>query len=214
MAEEAQPTIGRCPRGHSHYRIQQNRISDCGPSCISIILHTLGHAQKNTPIADIRQMSAKYPGHYRPARNDIRMGPAMANGSPLAALASLAYDAVRGYRDSEHYDGTYSGNLAEVLKNDFGYNNARCDDYGTGRGVKDVLKRGRPVIVLINWVGGGGHFIVGGLGRDWHIVGNSEYCFSDPYYGLVSQPINDAARTEYRARAQSVAHFSGWVVTL
>jgi len=210
----AEPTIGKCDVGHSHYTVQQNKLSDCGPSCISIILKTIGHADAGTPIADIRQMSAKYDGHYRPARDDIAIGPAMAKGSPLAGLASLAYDAVKGYKTAQHYDGTYPGNLAEVLKNDFGLPNAKCVNAGPDRGVKDQLKKGNPLIVQVLWVGGGGHFIVGGLGRNWHLRRASEYCFSDPYYGLVSHKIMDAERLEYYPRSGVVGKFSGWVVTI
>jgi hypothetical protein len=86
---------------------------------------------------------------------------------------------------------------------------------GQGRQVKDLLKSaGRPVIVNVRWSNGGGHFIVGGLARDSHIVGKSEYCFSDPYYGLVSQTIGDKARNEYRPRTGVVGSFTGWVVTI
>lgn len=211
----AEPTIGVCPRRHSHYTVQQDKLSDCGPSCISLLLHEIGHAQKGATIAEIRQMSAQYPGHYRPDRDNIRIGPAMASGSPLAALASLAYEAVGGYDPDEHYDGTFSGNLAQVLKNDFGIAKAKTVDVGQGRQVKDLLKAaGQPVIVHIRWSNGGGHFILGGLARDRHIIGKSEYCFSDPYYGLVSPTIGDKARNEYHPRNGVVGTFTGWVVTI
>ena len=200
----AEPVQERCTRNHTHWTVKQAKHSDCGPSCISIVLHRIGHKQRNTPIADIRQLSQKYEGHYRPSTKDIGKG---ASSAVQARAKALQSDLGKGY------DGMFSGNLAEVLRNDFGLAHCIHNQAATGKDLKAIIKRNvTPTILHVTWSDGSGHFIVAD-GREWHLVGFSHYCFSDHYYGLVSHQLDDDARSEYRPAVGTVGTFSGWYIS-
>ena len=199
----AEPVQERCPRNHVHWAVKQAKHSDCGPSCISIVLHRIGHKQASTSIADIRQLSAKYAGHYRPSTKDIAKG----SSSAVQMMAQVIQSDLGSGRD-----GTMSGNLTEILRNDFGLTHTIHNQAATGKDLKAIIKRNvTPTILHVEWSDGSGHFIVAD-GREWHLVGFSHYCFSDPYYGLVSHKIKDDARSEYRPATGTVGAFSGWYI--
>jgi len=200
----AEPTQARCPRNHLHWVVQQAKEADCGPSCISIVLHRIGHPQADTPIAEIRQMSAKYGGHYRPAIGDITKG--------LSSQARALGDVIQAEVGSGR-NGTMSGNLAEILRKDFGLKNTLHAQAASGADLKAIIKRNvTPTILHLTWSNGAGHFIVAD-GRESHWIGFSHYCFSDPYHGLVSHKIDDAQRSEYRPTQTATGTFSGWHIS-
>jgi hypothetical protein len=198
----AEPVQQRCPRNHLHWVVKQAKVADCGPSCISIVLHRIGHRQADTSIADIRQLSAQYGGHYRPSPKDVTKG----LSPQIGALAAVIRSDLGSGRD-----GTMSGNLTAILKHDFGLTNTIHQQAPSGKALKAIIKANvTPTILHVEW-DKGAHFIVAD-GRESHWIGFSDYCFSDPYYGLVSHKLNDAARSEYRPAPGTVGTFSGWYI--
>jgi len=194
----------RCPKNHVHWTATQAKEADCGPTCISIVLNRIGHPQKDTSIADIRQLSAKYDGNYRPAVKDVVKG----SSPQIAMLAQVIQSDLGSGRD-----GTMSGNLARILVNDFGLANTIHTQAASGAALKAIIKRNvTPTILHVTWSNGAGHFIVAD-GRESHWIGFSDYCFSDPFYGLVSHKLNDGARSEYRPAPNTVGTFSGWHIS-
>ncbi len=215
--------------------IEQERLEDCGPSCVGLVLRLTGHtdAASITP-QDLRSASQRAGGRsYRPAftdANPLFRGGGTSAGGALAgrgmgdAMRAAIQAGAGGTRFVQRLDdsGTYYENIANTLKDVYGYGAASGDQ---ATDIKTLLRGAsfaNPYIVNVEWEGGGAHWVVC-CGFKRHRFSRSVFCFSDPYYGAFSLAIptdrsGGSVQPSYVVpvthRGGNRGHLSGYVVNV
>jgi hypothetical protein len=200
--------------------INQEKISDCAPSCVGLVLRMTKYknADSITP-AMLRAASQKSSGrHYRPAVEDV-----VGNvSSPLAMLGQIIKADTDQWRVKQGLDnpgdGTWSENIAATLRQQYNFAKA-ADQHGAD--LKSILRGAtlaNPYIVHVQWENGGGHWIAC-CGHTGAVFGHGSYLFSDPAYGAgwLEIPRADVGGTKqptYIPAAGARGHLSGWYVSL
>lgn len=141
--------------------VQQTEKDDCGPECIGIVLRLLrGHQG----VHDRHQLH-NYCGYTPPPPprpGQVYTGSTRGQG--------LAMEAVK--------DGCVNAGL----------NSAKYDYTSDMHALLQYASFRNPYILNVQWELGGAHYIVC-CGYRRSSKGEPEYCFSDPYYGVLAMPI-------------------------
>ncbi len=209
--------------------IEQERLADCAPSCVGLVLRMTGYqdADSITP-QDLRSASQRAGGRsYRPAVGDVvqrnRGGGALA-GQGMGDAMRAAIQAGAGARFVQRLDdaGTYSDNIASMLKDGYGFGSANGSVSADIKGLLRGASFANPYIVNVVWEGGGAHWVVC-CGFKRNRFSRSVFCFSDPYYGAFSLAIptdrsGGSVQPSYVVpsthRGGSRGHLSGWVINV
>ena len=159
--------------------INQEKLEDCGPSCIGLVLRMTKYKNADAiPSAWLRAASQASSGlSYSPAAADV--GGVKGAPQPLAAPAQIMNGSVQKDRST----GTYGNNLAATLSEQYGYASAASK---SSAAIKDLLRGAalaKPFIVNVVWENGGGHWVVC-CGHKGAFIGHGSYLFSDPYFGV------------------------------
>ncbi|MGA3402461.1 MAG: hypothetical protein ABSC95_24895 [Acetobacteraceae bacterium] len=193
--------------------IRQEKLEDCGPSCIGLVLRMTKYAGADGILPSaLRSASQASSGfYYRPAPSDVVRGTSTAlNNLALIMSGSIAKD-----RDT----GTYGNNIAATLREQYGFGKAKSQE---STAIKEILRGAtfaNPYIVNVAWEGGGGHWIVA-CGHKGVFIGHGSYLFSDPYYGVgwITIPRETTGggmkQPSYEPAAGARGHFSGWYISL
>jgi hypothetical protein len=162
--------------------ILQERDSDCGPTCVGLVLRLTNHpeALAMTPAA-LRAASQERAGtgYYRPTAKDAVGGRGYRPTPGTHALARIMTNSVR----EKGWEGTYPENLVKMLKYRFRFEHAW---YYTTPELKHWLRHAtfqHPIIVEVAWESGGSHFFVACGYRKIGSAGG-HYAVTDPIFGV------------------------------
>lgn len=150
--------------------LRQSQKQSCGYCCIGMILNLVDpHQPKNSESSLVAEGKRLDPTAYDRAAMD-RVG---------ARPTPIIHAAYEQHHKIPHWgSGTYGNHLAQVLRS---YRiNAKYHGGSTVKTAMRTVTAAQPLIVLVNWKGGGGHWVVvvsrskRGLGKA------SDYTILDP----------------------------------
>ncbi|MDX1811168.1 MAG: hypothetical protein R3240_04425 [Gammaproteobacteria bacterium] len=183
--------------------LAQDQEQSCGYCCIGMVVNhldpTFFPSEESLVAAGKREGS----GEYDKAPVDII-------GAQQTFLVQAAYEE---FGHLPYWGtGTYGKHLADILTNQYQINatyQANQSDTNRKRAMRAVTA-GHPMIVLVQWDGGGGHWVlvVGRATRGWGKA--SDYTILDPSGDVV---INRGS-TNYTAANGSKGKFAGYYVTV
>ena len=188
--------------------IQQEKLEDCGPSCVGLVLRMARYdgADTITP-ANLRAASQLSVGGYRPAVDDVVQE---APSPAMHALAAIMKGAIGG-----RGTGTYAVGLVAMLQDQYGYKKAQLRNLNSALGFGDLSTPtlAKPVIAHVAWEGGGGH---------WSVVCGYRagmLLYSDPYYGVgwlnfQVETVGGIKQPKYVPQIGARGHFSGTVISI
>lgn len=186
-----------------HNVLAQDQEQSCGYCCIGMVINHLDSTFFPTEQSLVAAGKREGTGEYDKAPVDIV-------GAKQTMLVEAAYEQ---YGYTPYWgSGTFGKHLADVLKNqyqiDATYHNGTSDTVRK-KAMRSVIM-GQPMIVLVQWTGGGGHWVVvvSRSTRGWGRA--SDYTILDPSGHVV---INRGS-TNYTAHNGTKGKFSGYYVTI
>ena len=218
----------RCSKGHTHWVVKQVKEQECGMACVGVLLKQRGITK---PLDELRKVSQKFGGHYRPGASDVVRGESQKINAQhmMAALLTHPGQQTLGLVTQARAGdlGTQATNLARMLQH-FGVNaTATWEDPRQAKSrVRTRARGGTSSIGLVRWVDAhgddaGGHFIVISRAGRRFLRKHNDYCIMDPTYGLSTQQLPtmpghpDGAAPRYQPPGQAgYGYLSGWYVLL
>jgi hypothetical protein len=183
--------------GQNYNVLFQDEEADCGLCCCAMIVNLLGQGKPNSTI-----MQSNLPvGAYSKSTRD------RANFQP-----TIFHQVAPSAHSEYHSAGTYIQSLGHVL-NTFGILNTTHSNDGTDRrAALRTASETNPMIILVNWLAGGGHWIVimGAQHRRKGLfsffAGYTRLSVLDPYYGATT---SDGTNSTYISRTRDGSYGSG-----
>lgn len=178
--------------------LQQSHAQSCGYCCAGMVVNEMesGHCQlsESSLVAAGKRLD---PSAYDRAAKD-RVGASM------TPLVRAAYEQ-RG--QLPHWgSGTYGNHLADVLGN---YQIAATYHQGDVKTAMRTVVPGKPLIVLVQWHGGGGHWVVV-VGRNRHFGRASDYRILDP----AGHEFDNKGSTTYDPPYNATGRFANYYVSV